>query len=201
MIFNPEVFLNVAILRKALGPKYLNADPKQKVDPGIFIGMDHWEDVFGNDRKLWEVLTEISGASGIPAIISKKYDSGSYIIKAGDFDQKLVGMVKGQADIMRQGRKFATFGEGEWIGEMAITNIKARTADVYVKKGPVKVIEIAWSIAEIEMIGYMFGSLIGKIACSKLDHTLAEMEKMKFGLESMTEELNKLKAAGALPRD
>lgn len=58
------------------------------------------------------------------------YAAGDVIVKEGDAGQKLVVLVEGTADVVRKGRKLASVGPGDVIGEIALIDGRPRTAAV-----------------------------------------------------------------------
>ncbi len=173
--------LNIPIIKKILGDcGLLGANQDERIDPDMLAGMKYWEECFvlneelkGYERrkaneKLRDLIVEISGDSGIPAIISKRFRAGETIIASGQFDQCFIGIIEGEAQVIRNGHVCAVLGPGSWCGEIAIVNLGPRTADICALHRDVTVIEVVSSIFEVPIIGGMFWKLISKALADKL---------------------------------
>ena len=55
---------------------------------------------------------------------------GQILMKQGDYAVELIAIEEGTADVIQNGQKVASLGEGALIGEMALFNREPRNADV-----------------------------------------------------------------------
>ncbi|MFD0681739.1 MULTISPECIES: Npt1/Npt2 family nucleotide transporter [unclassified Paenibacillus] len=58
-----------------------------------------------------------------------EYEAGEAICSAGDFGDSMFGIIEGNVRVHRGSETFATLGEGEYFGEMAIIDSGPRSAD------------------------------------------------------------------------
>jgi hypothetical protein len=135
--------LNIPIIKKILDEcGLLGANKQERIDPNALKTMKYWDDCFVVDEKLTgaekkeadaalrELITDISGDGGIPAIISKRFKPGETIITSGQFDQCFIGIIEGEVEVVRDGHICAILEPGTWCGEIAIVNLSPRTADI-----------------------------------------------------------------------
>ena len=60
----------------------------------------------------------------------RTFEAGDPVVRAGDPGDELFVILEGSADVMRGGTKLATFGVGEFFGEIAVLDGRPRSADV-----------------------------------------------------------------------
>ena len=71
---------------------------------------------------------------------------GQILMKQGDYSTELIAIEEGTADVLQDGTKVATLGEGALIGEMGLLAREPRNADV-VATSPMRVIKLThWEI-------------------------------------------------------
>jgi CRP-like cAMP-binding protein len=71
---------------------------------------------------------------------------GQTVIKEGDYSTELIAIEEGTADVLRSGKRIASLGPGELIGEMGLLARQARNVDV-VATSPMRVIKLThWEI-------------------------------------------------------
>ena len=67
-------------------------------------------------------------------------------MKQGDYAVELIAIEEGSADVIRDGDKIASLGEGDLIGEMGLFERRPRNADV-IATSPMRVIKLThWEI-------------------------------------------------------
>ena len=71
---------------------------------------------------------------------------GQILMKQGDYSVELIAIEEGSADVIRDGDKIASLGEGDLIGEMGLFERRPRNADV-IATSPMRVIKLThWEI-------------------------------------------------------
>ena len=71
---------------------------------------------------------------------------GQILMKQGDYAVELIAIEEGTADIIQDGKKIASLGPGDLIGEMALFNREPRNADV-IATSPMRLIKLThWEI-------------------------------------------------------
>ncbi len=71
---------------------------------------------------------------------------GQILMKQGDYSTELIGIQEGTADVIRDGEKIASLGEGDLIGEMGLLEREPRNADV-IATSPMRVMKLThWEI-------------------------------------------------------
>jgi CRP/FNR family cyclic AMP-dependent transcriptional regulator len=71
---------------------------------------------------------------------------GQMLMKQGDYSTELIAIEEGSADIVQDGKKIATVGQGDLIGEMGLLAREPRNADV-IATSPMMVIKLThWEI-------------------------------------------------------
>jgi CRP-like cAMP-binding protein len=71
---------------------------------------------------------------------------GQILMKQGDYSTELIAIEEGTADVLRDGKKIASLGEGDLIGEMGLLEREPRNADV-IATSPMRVIKLThWEI-------------------------------------------------------
>ncbi len=60
----------------------------------------------------------------------RTFEAGDPVVRAGDPGDELFVILEGSADVMRGGTRLATFGVGEFFGEIAVLDGRPRSADV-----------------------------------------------------------------------
>jgi len=203
--------LNIPIIKKILDEcGLLGASKGERIDPDMLKSMKYWEDCFVVDEKLTgaekkeadaalrELITDISGDSGIPALITKQFKPGQTIITSGQFDQCFIGIIEGEVEVVREGHVCAILGPGSWCGEIAIVNLSPRTADIKARHNSVTVVEVVSSIFEVPIIGGMFWKLIGKALADKLHRSWSNETKAKGEVDLLKEIMKKLEETTAI---
>ncbi len=71
---------------------------------------------------------------------------GQILMKQGDYSTELIAIEEGSADVLRDGAKIASLGQGDLIGEMGLLSREPRNADV-IATSPMRVIKLThWEI-------------------------------------------------------
>ena len=71
---------------------------------------------------------------------------GQILMKQGDYSTELIAIEEGSADVIRDGEKIASLGQGDLIGEMGLFERAPRNADV-IATSPMRVIKLThWEI-------------------------------------------------------
>jgi CRP/FNR family transcriptional regulator, cyclic AMP receptor protein len=71
---------------------------------------------------------------------------GQILMKQGDYSTELIAIEEGTADVIQDGKKVASLGEGALIGEMGLFERKPRNADV-IATSPMRVMKLThWEI-------------------------------------------------------
>jgi CRP/FNR family transcriptional regulator, cyclic AMP receptor protein len=71
---------------------------------------------------------------------------GQILMKQGDYSTELIAIEEGSADVLRDGQKIASLGQGDLIGEMGLLSREPRNADV-IATSPMRVIKLThWEI-------------------------------------------------------
>jgi flavin reductase (DIM6/NTAB) family NADH-FMN oxidoreductase RutF len=72
-----------------------------------------------------EILAAIT-AQGV----ERTFETGEFVVREGDPGDELFVIVEGEARVERKGSQLATFGPGEFFGEVAVIDGRPRSADV-----------------------------------------------------------------------
>ncbi len=71
---------------------------------------------------------------------------GQILMKEGDYSVELIAIEEGTADVIQKGKKVATLGPGDLIGEMGLLEHRPRNADV-IASSPMRLIKLThWEI-------------------------------------------------------
>ena len=71
---------------------------------------------------------------------------GQILMKQGDYSTELIAIEEGTADVLKDGKKIASLGKGDVIGEIGIFERQQRNADV-VATSPMRVMKLThWEI-------------------------------------------------------
>jgi CRP/FNR family transcriptional regulator, cyclic AMP receptor protein len=71
---------------------------------------------------------------------------GQMLMKEGDYSVELIAIEEGTADVIQGGKKIASLGPGNLIGEMGLLERKPRNADV-IASSPMRLIKLThWEI-------------------------------------------------------
>jgi CRP/FNR family transcriptional regulator, cyclic AMP receptor protein len=71
---------------------------------------------------------------------------GQILMKEGDYSVELIAIEEGTADVVKDGKKIASVGPGDLIGEMGLLEHHPRTADV-IASSPMRLIKLThWEI-------------------------------------------------------
>ena len=105
------------------------------MDPNRLKAIPIFSDLSGEEAKrLAAFATETSVAEG------------QILMKQGDYSTELIGIEEGTADVIRDGEKIASLGEGDLIGEMGLLEREPRNADV-IATSPMRVMKLThWEI-------------------------------------------------------
>src|SRR5438270_8967352 len=95
----------------------------------VFSNLSHEE-----ARRLATYATETSIAEG------------QILMKQGDYSVELIAIEEGSADVIKDGEKIASVGEGDLIGEIGLFERRPRNADV-IATSPMRVLKLThWEI-------------------------------------------------------
>lgn len=81
----------------------------------------------------------------------QRYDAGANIVKAGAGGHGLYIIKEGRVSVVRDGHTVATFGPGQFFGEIAVIDSGPRTADVRADTETVCLTLISWEIKPLLM--------------------------------------------------
>lgn len=71
---------------------------------------------------------------------------GQILMKQGDYSTELIAIQEGSADVIQDGEKVASLGQGDLIGEMGLIEREPRNADV-IATSPMRVMKLThWEI-------------------------------------------------------
>ncbi|MGI8573280.1 MAG: cyclic nucleotide-binding domain-containing protein [Solirubrobacteraceae bacterium] len=71
---------------------------------------------------------------------------GQILMKQGDYSTELIAIEEGTADVLRDGQKVASLGDGDLIGEMGLIEHAPRNADV-IATSPMRVMKLThWEV-------------------------------------------------------
>jgi len=71
---------------------------------------------------------------------------GQILMKQGDYSTELIAIQEGTADVIQDGKRIASLGEGDLIGEMGLLEREPRNADV-IATSPMRVMKLThWEI-------------------------------------------------------
>jgi CRP/FNR family transcriptional regulator, cyclic AMP receptor protein len=71
---------------------------------------------------------------------------GQILMKQGDYSTELIAIEEGSADVLRDGKRIASVGEGDLIGEMGLFSRRPRSADV-IATSPMRVLKLThWEV-------------------------------------------------------
>jgi len=74
---------------------------------------------------------------------------GQILMKQGDYSTELIAIEEGHADVLRDGKKLASVGPGDLIGEMGLLSRELRTASV-IATSPMRVFKLThWEVARM----------------------------------------------------
>jgi CRP/FNR family transcriptional regulator, cyclic AMP receptor protein len=72
--------------------------------------------------------------------------NGQILMKEGDYSTELIAIEEGTADVIKGGKKIASLGPGDLIGEMGLLAREPRTADVIATSGMLVIKLTHWEI-------------------------------------------------------
>ena len=84
-----------------------------------------------------EILAAIT-AEGV----ERTFELGEFVVREGDAGEELFVILEGEARVERNGSTLATFGAGEFFGEIAVFDGRSRSADV-VAASPLRALAIS----------------------------------------------------------
>jgi CRP-like cAMP-binding protein len=71
---------------------------------------------------------------------------GQILMKQGDYSVELIAIEEGTADVLQNGKKVASLGPGDLIGEMGLLERRPRNADV-IASSPMRLLKLThWEI-------------------------------------------------------
>jgi CRP/FNR family transcriptional regulator, cyclic AMP receptor protein len=97
----------------------------------------------GLDRKELELLAKLAK--------EQSYEAGATIVQAGASGHGLYIIKQGNVSVVRDGQKVASFGPGQFFGEVAVLDGGPRTADVKADTDTVCLTLISWEIKPLLM--------------------------------------------------
>ena len=97
----------------------------------------------GLDRKELELLAKLAK--------EQRYEPGTTIVKAGASGHGLYIIKEGNVSVVRDGQKVASFGPGQFFGEVSVLDGGPRTADVKADTDTVCLTLISWEIKPLLM--------------------------------------------------
>ena len=104
-------------------------DPARLTAIPIFSNLGHEE-----AKRLAAFATETSIAKG------------QILMKQGDYSTELIAIEEGSADVLRDGKRIASVGQGDLIGEMGLFSRRPRSADV-IATSPMRVLKLThWEV-------------------------------------------------------
>ena len=105
------------------------------MDPGRLTAIPIFSQLSpGEARRLATFATETSIAEG------------QILMKQGDYSTELIAIEEGTADVLRDGQKVASLGDGDLIGEMGLIERAPRNADV-IATSPMRVMKLThWEV-------------------------------------------------------
>jgi len=107
-------------------------DPERlKVIP-VFASLD--------DETLQGVAT-LATETSVPA--------GKHLVNEGDYAYEFMAIEEGEAEVVRDGERIATLGQGEFFGEMAVLEKTLRTASV-IALTPMRLVTLShWDLKRV----------------------------------------------------
>ena len=97
----------------------------------------------GLDRKELELLAKVAK--------EQRYEPGATIVQAGAGGHGLYIIKEGNVSVVRDGQKVASFGPGQFFGEVSVLDGGPRTADVKADSETVCLTLISWEIKPLLM--------------------------------------------------
>jgi len=97
----------------------------------------------GLDRKELELLAKVAK--------EQRYEPGATIVQAGASGHGLYIIKEGNVSVVRDGQKVASFGPGQFFGEVSVLDGGPRTADVKADTETVCLTLISWEIKPLLM--------------------------------------------------
>jgi CRP/FNR family cyclic AMP-dependent transcriptional regulator len=97
----------------------------------------------GLDRKELELLAKVAK--------EQRYEPGATIVQAGAGGHGLYIIKEGNVSVVRDGQKVASFGPGQFFGEVSVLDGGPRTADVKADTETVCLTLISWEIKPLLM--------------------------------------------------
>jgi len=83
-------------------------------------------------------ILEVITAEGV----ERTFEPGEFVVREGDPGDELFVIVEGEARVERKGNPLATFGPGEFFGEVAVIDGRPRSADV-VAASPLRALAVS----------------------------------------------------------
>jgi len=97
----------------------------------------------GLDRKELELLAKLAK--------EQRYEPGAVIVKSGESGHGLYVIKEGNVSVVRDGKKVASMGPGQFFGEISVLDGGPRTADVKADTETVCLTLISWEVKPLLM--------------------------------------------------
>jgi CRP/FNR family transcriptional regulator, cyclic AMP receptor protein len=97
----------------------------------------------GLDRKELELLAKLTK--------EQRYEAGATIVKTGAGGHGLYVIKEGKVSVVRDGKKVASMGPGQFFGEISVLDGGPRTADVKAQTETVCLTLVSWEIKPVLM--------------------------------------------------
>jgi len=93
--------------------------------------------------------SESSLKTMLKSAIEKSVDAGKKLVTKGERGTGFYLIIEGAADVIADGVKLASFGEGDFFGELAVIDGAPRTADVVATEKTTCVVVSQWAMRSL----------------------------------------------------